>query len=264
MGVGRGQYFVAGPRPETFIGQRQPRDPNGGPEADVLPSAAASYPAVYAPSEQSIQLTPNVVIEGFQNRVVTPPNAVSAVLQSQLPAAGWGNNFYPGLNISEPTAQNYYDEPTFNIDGNFPVDDGYVERSVDAFANAAVDPEDSTKGLLSPNWEQVPAEDNRPKFASRMNWSTAVLQRLADPDRPWNSVLNPYISVDWIPIDLTVFSGEVCSFDDTDRAGLGDRVKSPDGPDAWNVDDDNTIEDEAIPVDDLNTPVIENRSAFSV
>ncbi len=34
------------------------------------------------------------------------------------------------------------------------------------------------------------------------------LQRLADPTRPWNAADNPYISVDTMPVDLTVFNGE--------------------------------------------------------
>ena len=41
----------------------------------------------------------------------------------------------------------------------------------------------------------------------------AVLQRLADPTKRWDSQTNPYISIDAQPIDLTVFNGE----DQTDR-----------------------------------------------
>jgi hypothetical protein len=48
---------------------------------------------------------------------------------------------------------------------------------------------------------------------------TAFLQRLANPLLPWNPMpgkpghnntlpLNPYLTVDWMPIDLTVFNGE--------------------------------------------------------
>jgi hypothetical protein len=40
------------------------------------------------------------------------------------------------------------------------------------------------------------------------HYKTVYLQRLADPTREWNEVSNPYITVDWLPIDLTVFTGE--------------------------------------------------------
>jgi hypothetical protein len=40
------------------------------------------------------------------------------------------------------------------------------------------------------------------------NVRTACLQRLADPDFAYDPVNNPYITVDWISIDLTVFNGE--------------------------------------------------------
>ena len=36
------------------------------------------------------------------------------------------------------------------------------------------------------------------------NFAILHLQRLADPDKPWNSTTNPYITVDSMPVDLTV------------------------------------------------------------
>ena len=40
------------------------------------------------------------------------------------------------------------------------------------------------------------------------NVRAAYLQRLADPDFGYDPVSNPYITVDWMSIDLTVFNGE--------------------------------------------------------
>ena len=40
------------------------------------------------------------------------------------------------------------------------------------------------------------------------NVRAAYLQRLADPEFGYDPVTNPYITVDWISIDLTVFNGE--------------------------------------------------------
>ena len=38
--------------------------------------------------------------------------------------------------------------------------------------------------------------------------ATIFLQRLADPTSAWDAVNNPYITVDYQSMDLTVFNGE--------------------------------------------------------
>ena len=40
-------------------------------------------------------------------------------------------------------------------------------------------------------------------------YKSAFVQRVADPNRPYHPVMNPYITVDWNMMDLTVFTGEV-------------------------------------------------------
>ena len=40
------------------------------------------------------------------------------------------------------------------------------------------------------------------------DYKTVFLQRLADPTSDYDALRNPYITVDWMPIDLTVFNGE--------------------------------------------------------
>ncbi len=65
--------------------------------------------------------------------------------------------------------------------------------------------------LLGPSNEpawQPGLDKGIPRPGTMENWCTAYLQRLADPERPWHATFNPYITVDWLPIDLTVFSGE--------------------------------------------------------
>ena len=41
-----------------------------------------------------------------------------------------------------------------------------------------------------------------------LNYKTVLLQRLANPLLKYDSVTNPYLTVDWMPIDLTVFNGQ--------------------------------------------------------
>lgn len=52
------------------------------------------------------------------------------------------------------------------------------------------------------------------------NFAVIHLQRLADPTQPWNANTNPYITVDSMPVDLTVvnFSGGQC-FDEPGVSG---------------------------------------------
>ncbi|MDO5309637.1 MAG: hypothetical protein Q4G03_09135, partial [Planctomycetia bacterium] len=39
-------------------------------------------------------------------------------------------------------------------------------------------------------------------------YKSAFLQRVADPNRPYHPLMNPYITVDWNMMDLTIFTGE--------------------------------------------------------
>ncbi|MDO5565675.1 MAG: hypothetical protein Q4G59_03385, partial [Planctomycetia bacterium] len=39
-------------------------------------------------------------------------------------------------------------------------------------------------------------------------YKSAFVQRVADPNRPYHPLANPYISVDWNVMDLTIFNGE--------------------------------------------------------
>lgn len=54
---------------------------------------------------------------------------------------------------------------------------------------------------------------NNPQLAhiedsTTLRYKAVFLQRLADPTQPWNRLTNPYLTIDWMPFDLTVFNGE--------------------------------------------------------
>ena len=61
------------------------------------------------------------------------------------------------------------------------------------------------------------------------DYKAAVLQRLANPTEPYHVAINPYITVDWTTIDLTVFNGD----DYQNRSGYG-------GGDPYDFQDDGT------------------------
>ncbi len=139
---------------------------------------------------------------------------------------------YIGLNISEPNPApgEYYPQPTFIInknnntadpDNNAPgyknlSKDGYLDMSGPTASGSQAPFDTSDTGssaffLGKHKWPAAMDSMGSPAHAkpqTQKNWSAAVLQRLADPSRPWHIVLNPYITVDWQSIDLTVFSGE--------------------------------------------------------
>ena len=235
-----GQYLVVGPRDITYFGSR---DQGPGPRDNQ-------------PSHQRIQIANNTAADWVQfwdmnndplfwktpappkiaaNAPATVPNwtvsgnvrnCVTLIAGMQKPTS-WTDPTHAtsmiGLNISEPTRNDYYREPDeyvndsnstrdndTNADGfrNLPKD-GYINTNTNAGTSRPPFDRDSTPHayLQNAGWP-VGADPDRPSIRTEQDWSAAVLQRLADPLRAWDPKYNPYITVDWLPIDLTVFSGE--------------------------------------------------------
>ena len=89
-------------------------------------------------------------------------------------------------------------------------------------------PLDGTKGKPRAD---APLSITRWKTGLNASFKTALLQRLANPLAPYDPALNPYITVDWQPIDLLVFNGEEKPQPNTDpdepNAGLFDAAATP-------------------------------------
>ncbi len=223
-------YLVVGPRAETRIGSQDPPAP--------------VTPPIYLPSQQRITLLGNQV-EYVTNTGVnrTPPltyvKPARTIVAAANPPATWTDvtNTAPngiGLNVTEPLpGASYYPEPTAELStasGNpserFPFDSYY---SYDTMTGVLPnEPFDSQPGAPL-------ADDGILETATTPDYKTAFLQRLANPLEPWHPTLNPYITVDWMPIDVTVFNGEdfpgapdpddpsgtpTPSFDSRERGGL--------------------------------------------
>ncbi len=143
----------------------------------------------------------------------------------------WNNdktNPLIGINVSAPNIGTYYPEPTDQLNSNNSTSDadtgapGFENLYEDAywdFGQSAQNPnprdpfDDAGQGTHLENWPlgAVPLGQNGPSVVrpgTELDWCTAYLQRLANPDRPYHAIYNPYITVDWMPIDLTVFNGE--------------------------------------------------------
>jgi hypothetical protein len=217
-----GQYFVIGPRSETLIGSR--------PDTSV--------PPLNKPSYQHIALQPNSVDVGdmftLGNRVrpaAPPALSMVAVAEPPIDRPEWGTGFSGkpilernkgvGLNVSEPlsSASQYYPIPTADINpaqttlGGFPnydmfqYWDGYADMTATSksLPDVPFDDDDSTGARYVGNNLKV---ENKNKPGTYPEHRIAYLQRLADPDVDYDPVFNPYITIDWMPIDLTVFNGE--------------------------------------------------------
>ncbi|MCA9228677.1 MAG: hypothetical protein KDA47_23840, partial [Planctomycetales bacterium] len=206
IGVQAGGYLVVGPRNTTYMGSR-----------NVVPAPAVP---TFSPSPQKIELSSTnpggpIVYTRPSGAVQTPAlgqiQRATTIVAAANPPSDWTNvaNTAPngiGVSVSEPipTAANYYSEPNYRLFGpGTPMDSWELTpgSGMTAFPDRPFDERNN-----------MPLE-NRTETGTRENFVTVFLQRLADPMRPHHVVNNPYITVDWSPVDLTVFSGE----EDVDR-----------------------------------------------
>jgi hypothetical protein len=228
-----GSYLVVGPRTTTYLG------------STVQPVSPSVPPPVHSPSPQKIALNSTQVQITNRSGTITsldPANASSHIkkcltmIAASEPPAAWGpatpapvqSTQGVGVNISEPLASAYYPMPGYilnsadNVGNGNPGVVGFASLPPDAYINY------SSPGNTLPD---VPFDYNpaiNPVLAGTptryvsntyLNERVAYLQRLADPELPYHPVFNPYVTIDWLDIDLTVFNGESnATGDPTDTA----------------------------------------------
>ena len=227
----------------------------------LLKASIGSNRPINSPSHQSITLKTDSVLTTllngesvfryrpeWSNAVKTPKGIVCAAdvpSESPLPPAGsrWADCFQNGvgMNISMPNpiaGQGYWTanrKPLSRLNS----DDLLSGRSDDRYGYGdTLIPPDSWVDCKAAPVGQFPDEpfdysatinpvlnsaggNAMNKTGTYPNVRTAFLQRLADPNMPYDPVNNPYITVDWISIDLTVFNGEAPQADDPEDNGGG-------------------------------------------
>lgn len=240
-----GEYLVVGPREITYFGSRSGGGHSHQPNPHRIAlsdSDGGSTPAVVADWATVYGTDPTTTTTNQRVDKRAPTRLVKSMIAGQpapwaeaVPMQSYLRPNYIGFNVSAPYANSYYRPPTDQLDStdmgpdsvtgapgfgaaNMPADAYYDYGTLGGTVGTSVpdEPFDGRSGrpLSSspPNGnEQWPYQDGmsmQPEPGTVQNWCTAYLQRLADPDRPWHRDLNPYITLDWIPIDLTVFSGE--------------------------------------------------------
>ncbi|MCA9171322.1 MAG: hypothetical protein KDB23_26810, partial [Planctomycetales bacterium] len=214
-----GGHVVIGPRQATAIGSvdRQQATP---PITDSQPSEAAAQRIIMTLGAAPGQ--PGSVIHYADDGTFIQRPAVTFVAAAHPPNGGvngWSNTaqtapYGIGISVSEPVpGPSYYKEPIWGpspperLHPSAPIEPESYYGSLSTQQKTFPDlPFDS----YSQNDINIPLAE-LPKLTSTgtlPNFRVALLQRLADPTRPWHAVLNPYITVDSQSIDLTVFNGE--------------------------------------------------------
>ncbi|QDU93039.1 hypothetical protein [Lignipirellula cremea] len=201
FGPAPGQYAVIGPRSITHMG-----------------STAAPLAPMGTDSIRTFQLGPAGITFNGLTADNASPNAtqaapavgmVAAAAHPATWAAGAGGAGDPtnaevapegiGLNISEPrpNSGNYYGKPNYQVVTGAPYD-GFFDTTT--MGNTVPDRPFDDRGTAP-----IQAMQNTGTYTKVR---AAFLQRLADPTIAWHRLRNPYITVDWGTIDLTVFNGQ--------------------------------------------------------
>ncbi len=256
-----GQNVVIGPRADTRLGSRE-TDSMGNPTHDAMTDEPLVAYADYE-SDQRIELSATQVtyydVDGNDqtptydgltapvvNATIRPIVGIEAAAD---PPTAWTTISRPvGVNVSEPlpyrtapAGRSYYTEPTRPLDSTngYPLD-SYRDYSsgTGVLPDRPFDDDPSMSELFRAfgvSGQQT---------GTRTHFKTAYLQRLADPTQPYDAEFNPYITVDYITIDLTVFNGS-----DDNNVSLQDNM----GVDLWVDDNDRDPYGAALPLERFAT-----------
>ena len=225
------QYAVVGPRPKTVIGSSRPATGQGV----VQSNRVISLDNGPLPQGNTVHVVPDYPqvnrAFGLGPGVIQPAMGIVAAMDppaADNPRTPWNQigetaPYGIGVSISEPLpgGQYYYPEPDHRINQpqRFPFQDAYAiaNSSADKFPDQPYDQRDGRPlkelGLLGEGTRQ----DLCTVFLQhwlirccpgtrRLKWRIvdSLGRPLFDPNLP----VNPYITVDWLPVDLTVFNGD--------------------------------------------------------
>ncbi|MCY2973411.1 MAG: hypothetical protein NTW52_01960 [Planctomycetota bacterium] len=217
--VPSGGYLVVGPRPVTEIGSTN----NGSATNPYSPSTQTiqllGTPLSFAAPPTSIPATPPNSRTVFHTDIATgvsrtlpaswTTNAPTVAIVASQPQPG-GTAAFPngiGANVSTPMPMDAanYPIPTSHVS----TDASWASLPLDAYVNGSGQfPDVPFDQDMTSNPYLANPGTNRHRPGTYLNERVAYLQRVADPELPYHPIYNPYITIDWMPIDLTVFNGE--------------------------------------------------------
>ena len=206
-----GQYAIIGSRATTYLGSHNPMTVMPPPMSMLMEEQTwGGY------SQQTITLNatgaaitdttgnPQSKIVGTEIR-----NAVAIIADWQgTPTDGLNGAVWTptsiGLNLTEPLYTQYYPEPT-------PTSPPPMGWPTDFYEN----PDAPTNAYPDQPYDERDTGNIFPIYVNDMmrtrtytDVATVYLQRLANPLLPYDVFSNPYITVDWAALDVTVFTGE--------------------------------------------------------
>lgn len=211
--VPAGGYAVVGPREVTAIGSRNNSSQRwGDPSKQRIDLKTMALGPNIANGMKDANDASNYPTPGQIKQPVTIVAAANPPGPQSLPVNNWTNAATRapngiGVSISEPLPQqDYYPEPTAQnpLNPNASKWDAYdsLTTPLNTFRDT---PLEQATGLGARPVEKLPTKTNT---GTTKNYRTIFVQRLADPLSPYHPVTNPYLTVDWMPVDLTVFNGE--------------------------------------------------------
>lgn len=204
-----GQYMLVGPRTNTYLGSNKVNNGSGSgfwggnSFQRITLSKTAGVEVMDAMNNLTSRISTTPATAEIQ------PTAAMAVMTrppdtwTGAKRAAGDYTHWRGVNITEPLPNvvggpvSFYPEYNTTNDGRNPFD-AYDDPA--APTNVLPDtPMDNSRLIGNASMLQTRNYPDR---------SAIFLQRLADPTRPWNAFDNPYITVDFASVDVSVFTGE--------------------------------------------------------
>ncbi|MEM6980045.1 MAG: hypothetical protein AAF539_10295 [Planctomycetota bacterium] len=202
---------------------------------EILPVVAASNrPSGWTGANTATQIGVNVS-EPYEITAAAVTNATTVTSTGPLSARYGG--------ATNLTTRTYYPEPSEPLRDVAGYDSPYTSwYNFDTPTGNRL-PDEPFDARPNSELNRIEADDplGSQQSGTRNHFKTAYLQRLADPTRPYDPIFNPYRSVDYISIDLTVFNGS-----QDNAVSTPDSANPPDvlWPDPFDEDPYNTIASE--------------------
>ncbi len=196
--IGPNQHMIVGPQRERSIGSKPfeyTANTGGNGESGKFGQATVNtismrnYKPSSSGSDEQVTMT-----DGVPELVGNYKYTVAGAFCGSLSATDLSRQ---GFNISEPLWTNDTDPY-----GAFDFNNG---ESVDNH------PYDSPFSDIANKDNVTLRKDALFGLGTVPFYKSAFLQRVADPNRPYHPLSNPYITVDWNTMDLTIFNGESVS-----------------------------------------------------